>query len=65
MPVRIPVPFKAARAEEAAAATSESFKAITRRRVEVPAFRKAAEQFVQDFATARDSANKARGKRSA
>jgi hypothetical protein len=62
MPVRIPVPFKAARANEAEAATSPSFKAITRRRVSAPKFQKAARQFLMEFEKARARARFKSGK---
>ena len=51
--VRIPVPFPAARADEAAAATSPSFKALTKRRVSSPKYQKAAAQFLMEFERAR------------
>jgi hypothetical protein len=53
MPIRIPVPFPAARAKEAEAATSPSFKALAKRRVSAPKFQKAAAQFLMEFERAR------------
>jgi hypothetical protein len=56
--VKIPVPFPAARAEEAAAATSQSFKDITLRRVNQPDFKSAAKAFIKAFEDARKTAVK-------
>lgn len=54
----IKVPFPAARAEEAEAATSQSFKDITLRRVNRPEFKRAAKAFVKAFDDARKAALK-------
>lgn len=54
------IKFKGARADEAAAATSDSFKAIARQRVEAPEFRRAAAQFARDFSTARGTSKRSR-----
>jgi len=56
--VKIPVPFPAARADEAEAATSQSFKDITLRRVNRPEFKRAAKAFLKAFKNARKAALK-------